>query len=111
MEIKKNRGVKPEKFYKASGKVIRTILQQLEAEGLIKQVEKGVHKGKIVTPKGRSFLDTLIRKKDGARGSKTKEASGDAKPTGRTPTVAATDKPTGDASKTTDEPKSNQPVQ
>jgi len=108
---KKNRGVKPEKFYKASGKVIRTILQQLEAEGLIKQVEKGVHKGKIVTPKGRSFLDTLIRKKDGARGSKTKEASGDAKPTGRTPTVAATDKPTGDASKTTDEPKSNQPVQ
>ena len=73
---KKNRGVKPEKFYKASGKIIRTMLQQLEAEGLIKAVEKGVHKGKVVTPKGRSFLDTLVRKKDGARGAKKKEDAG-----------------------------------
>jgi small subunit ribosomal protein S19e len=77
---KKNRGVKPEKFYKASGKVIRTILQQLEAEGLIKAVEKGVHKGKIVTPKGRSFLDTLVRKKDGTRGAKKAKDAGAAKP-------------------------------
>ena len=30
---RKNRGVKPEKFYKASGKVIRTILQQAEKAG------------------------------------------------------------------------------
>ena len=77
---KKNRGVKPEKFYKASGKIIRTILQQLEAEGLIKQVEKGVHKGKIVTPKGRSFLDTLVRMKDGTGGNKKTKDAGDAKP-------------------------------
>ena len=79
---KKNRGVKPEKFYKASGKVIRTILQQLEAEGLIRQVEKGVHKGKVVTPQGRSFLDNLIKRKDGTRGTKTKKDAGDAKSPG-----------------------------
>ena len=75
---KKNRGVKPEKFYKASGKIIRTILQQLEVEGLVKAVEKGVHKGKVVTPKGRSLLDTLIRK-DGARGNKKAKDAGASK--------------------------------
>ena len=53
---RKNRGYKPEKTYKASGKIIRTILQQLEKSGFIRYAEKGVHKGRIVTPKGQSFL-------------------------------------------------------
>jgi small subunit ribosomal protein S19e len=61
---KKNRGLKPEKFYKASGKIIRTILQQLETAGLVVQMEKGVHKGRVVTPKGVSFLDNLARKEE-----------------------------------------------
>ena len=56
---KKNRGHKPEHFYKASGSHIRKILQQLEKSGLIKQVEKGVHKGRTLTPKGTSFLDKI----------------------------------------------------
>jgi len=60
---KKNRGTRPEKFYKGSGKIIRVILQQLTEEGLIRDVEKGFHKGKIVTPKGRSFMDKLISSK------------------------------------------------
>jgi small subunit ribosomal protein S19e len=59
---KKNRGYKPEKFYKASGNIIRKILQQLEKAGLIKYIEKGVHKGRIITPKGKSFLDKLAKK-------------------------------------------------
>ena len=59
---KQNRGHKPEHVYKASGKVLRTILQQLEKEGFIKQVEKGVHKGRVVTPKGSSFMDKLAKK-------------------------------------------------
>lgn len=59
---KKNRGSKPERFYRGSGKIIRTILQQLEKEGLIKQAEKGVHKGKIITPKGVSLLDKALKK-------------------------------------------------
>src|SRR3989338_6928994 len=56
---KKNRGHKPERFYKASGSVIRNILQQLEKSGLIKQTEKTSHKGRVLTPQGTSFLDKL----------------------------------------------------
>ena len=70
---KKNRGVKPEHFYKGSGKIIRVILQQLEEEGLVKKVEKGVHKGKIITPKGQSLLAKVI-KKHGTGGTKKAEA-------------------------------------
>tara|TARA_Y100000310_G_C20632468_1_gene789370 strand:+ start:1237 stop:1818 length:582 start_codon:yes stop_codon:yes gene_type:complete len=73
---KKNRGVKPERFYKAGGKVIRTVLQQLEAAGLIVQVEKGVHKGRVVTPKGRSFLDSIAREVYGPGTNKTKKTGG-----------------------------------
>lgn len=60
---KKDRGHKPEEFRKGSGKVIRLILQQLEKEELVKFVEKGSHKGRIITPKGQSFLDKVIKLK------------------------------------------------
>ena len=56
---RKNRGHKPEHFYRASGSVIRKILQQLEKSELIKQAEKGKHKGRVLTPKGISFLDKI----------------------------------------------------
>jgi len=56
---KKNRGHKPDKFFPASGSIIRNILQQLEKAELIKQVEKGVHKGRILTPKGTSLMDKI----------------------------------------------------
>lgn len=56
---KKNRGHKPERFYKASGSVVRKILQQLEKSNLLKQTEKGVHKGRILTAQGKSFLDKI----------------------------------------------------
>jgi|SRR3990167_1098731 len=58
---KKNRGHRPEKFFPASGKIIRTVLQQLEKAELIKSDQKGVHKGRIITPKGKSFLDKLSK--------------------------------------------------
>jgi small subunit ribosomal protein S19e len=54
---KKNRGHKPSKFYKAGGKVIRTILQQLEKSELIIQKTIKNHKGRVVTNKGMSFMD------------------------------------------------------
>ncbi len=54
---RKNRGVKPDKFYKASGNIIRTILQQLEETGYVKKQDDGVHKGRVITPKGSSLLD------------------------------------------------------
>ena len=56
---KKNRGHKPEKFYPASGAIIRNVLQQLEKSELIKQVEKGAHKGRVLTPKGDSLLNKI----------------------------------------------------
>jgi len=56
---KKNRGHKPERFYKASGSILRKILQQLEKSELVKQEEKSIHKGRILTPKGVCFLDKI----------------------------------------------------
>ena len=73
---KKDRGVKPEKFYRGSGKIIRTILQQLEQAELVKKAEKGAHKGRIITPKGISLLDKVAAKISGKR----PEAAPKAKP-------------------------------
>jgi small subunit ribosomal protein S19e len=56
---KKDRGHKPEHVYKASGSILRKILQQLEKSELIKQTDKGTRKGRILTPKGTSFLDKI----------------------------------------------------
>jgi small subunit ribosomal protein S19e len=53
---KKNNGMAPEHFRKASGKIIRTILQQLETAKLLKQEAKGVHKGRVITPEGQKLL-------------------------------------------------------
>jgi small subunit ribosomal protein S19e len=50
---RKRRGHKPKHRYKASGAVIRKMLQQLEAAGLLKTV-KG--KGRLITQKGKAFL-------------------------------------------------------
>lgn len=61
---KKNRGMKPEKTYRGGGKIIRVILQQLEKNELIKQDKKGIHKGRIITNKGKSFLDKLAKQKN-----------------------------------------------
>ncbi len=49
---KKNRGRKRHKFRKASGKIIRHGLQQLEELGFIKKEKKG----RVITPKGQSYL-------------------------------------------------------
>lgn len=64
---KKNRGVKKEHFYKGSGNILRKALQQLEKAGFVKFVEKGVHKGRIVTPKGRAFLDKIATQMQGIK--------------------------------------------
>ena len=46
-----------EHMHSGSGSVARKILQQLEKAGLAVQTVKGVHKGRILTPKGISLLD------------------------------------------------------
>ncbi len=53
---RKRRGVRPNRFSKGSGSIIRTALQQLEAAGLVEH-EKGT--GRKLSSKGRSFLDKL----------------------------------------------------
>ena len=50
---KKDRGVRPEKFRKGSGAIIRGALHQLEDAGYVEKVEGG----RVVTPAGRSYLD------------------------------------------------------
>jgi len=54
---RKNRGHKPEKFRRGSGKIIRLILQQLEKAELVANKKTGVHKGRIISPKGKSLVD------------------------------------------------------
>ncbi|MDP3919092.1 MAG: 30S ribosomal protein S19e [Nanoarchaeota archaeon] len=75
---KKNRGVKPEKFYKAGGKIIRIVLQQLETAGLVIQIDKGGRKGRIITPKGASFLDKVVKVNDGDRRNKKEDVAREA---------------------------------
>ncbi|MCK5473922.1 MAG: 30S ribosomal protein S19e [Candidatus Aenigmarchaeota archaeon] len=50
---RKNRGFKPEKFFPASGNIIRKILQQLEAAKFVKKDKKG----RVITPLGQKFLN------------------------------------------------------
>jgi len=57
---KKNRGHAREEYREGAGKIIRSILQQLEKAGYVKKEKKGAHAGRIITPKGKSFLDKVI---------------------------------------------------
>jgi small subunit ribosomal protein S19e len=56
---KKNRGHAPERFYKGSGSIIRKMLQQLDKAGFTKKIDKGLHKGRLITPQGLSFLGKI----------------------------------------------------
>ncbi len=58
---KKRRGHKPAEFRKASGNILRKLLQQLESAGLLKQEEKGVYKGRILTAKAKSLINTVAK--------------------------------------------------
>lgn len=53
---KKNNGARPETFKRGSRNIIRKVLQQLEDEELVKQDERGVHKGRMITKKGLALI-------------------------------------------------------
>lgn len=55
---KKDRGGRPSKFRKASGKIIRVILQQAEVAGFVEKVDH-LQFGRKLTKKGRDFLDSV----------------------------------------------------
>ncbi|ENN95865.1 30S ribosomal protein S19e [Methanocaldococcus villosus KIN24-T80] len=54
---RKNRGHAPEHFYKGSGSIVRKALQELERLGLVEKRPEG----RVISPKGRSFLDNLAK--------------------------------------------------
>ncbi|VVB82511.1 30S ribosomal protein S19e [uncultured archaeon] len=61
---KKNRGVRPERFVKSGGKIIRTILQQADKAGLTESLRtvKGTKEkrpGRRLTQKGKLFLEEI----------------------------------------------------
>ena len=56
---RKNRGMRPEAFAKASGKAIRTMLQQAEKLGLLEKVKEGKRFGRRLTKKGKDFLEAI----------------------------------------------------
>lgn len=56
---RKNEGMAPERFHIGAGNHLRKMLQQFEKAGFAKQVQKGVHKGRSITPKGQAFLDRI----------------------------------------------------
>ena len=58
----KQRGYKPEHHYPASGKIIRTILQQLDKAGYTKVEDKKARKGRKITPKGMKLLNAISDK-------------------------------------------------
>ena len=54
------RGHKPAHFAKASGKIIRVMMQDLERLKLIENTNKP-HKGRVVTPEGQRFIDGVAK--------------------------------------------------
>ncbi|MBI5347415.1 MAG: 30S ribosomal protein S19e [Candidatus Aenigmarchaeota archaeon] len=55
----KNRGHKPSHFRKGGGKILRTILQNLQALGYVETLPKG----RKITPKGQKLLDNAVRRR------------------------------------------------
>ena len=59
---KKERGSQPEKFKRAGGKIIRTILQQSEAAGFTEMIivkSRKTRSGRKLTEKGKKFLEEI----------------------------------------------------
>jgi len=53
---RKKRGSAPEHFHKAGGKILRTILQQLERAGFVIKTER---EGRKITPKGAKTIEKI----------------------------------------------------
>jgi small subunit ribosomal protein S19e len=60
---KKNRGMKPERFVKAGGKILRTILQQADKAGFTEKVKDNkvlrTRAGRKLTARGKEFLEGI----------------------------------------------------
>ncbi len=63
---RKKRGAAPEHFRRGGGKILRSLLQQLERAGLVERKEK---EGRKVTRKGAELLEKLSGELKGGMGS------------------------------------------
>jgi len=59
-----DRGSKPNKAVKGSGSIARKCVMQLEASGL---VAKKDNRGRMITPKGQSLLDSIAKEVQGEK--------------------------------------------
>ena len=59
---KKDRGHKPERFRKSGGSIIRKGLQQLEAAGLIEKSKNLKKSGRVISERGKRFINDIIKK-------------------------------------------------
>jgi len=55
---RKNRGHKPEEFRRASGKILRTLLKELDAS----ELTESSRTGRKISKKGRAYLDKISSK-------------------------------------------------
>lgn len=72
---RQKRGVLPERTRSGSRNIIRKVLQQLEGQGYIKQVAKGVRKGRILTPKALKLLSGIVKNELGGVQRKSAKAT------------------------------------
>jgi small subunit ribosomal protein S19e len=56
---RKRRGTKPARFRKASGSILRKVLQQLETAGFVEKLDKKGIKGRKISAAGKKFLDKV----------------------------------------------------
>lgn len=57
---RRNKGMRPDKFYRAGGKILRTILQQSDKAEFTEIVKiKGQRAGRKLTEKGKKFLEEV----------------------------------------------------
>ncbi len=59
---RKNRGAKPDMTFRAGGNILRKVLQGLEKSGYVKQAQVRAHKGRVITAKGKAFVDEASAK-------------------------------------------------
>ena len=57
---RKDRGMRPPKFVKGGGKIIRVLLQQAEKAGFVEK-SKSKKSGRQLTTKGREFMESLAK--------------------------------------------------
>ncbi|MBW2987334.1 30S ribosomal protein S19e [Candidatus Woesearchaeota archaeon] len=60
-KVFRSKSVRPQHTMKASGSIIRKILQQLEAAGYLEKESKSIKRGRKLTGAGRKFLDNISK--------------------------------------------------